>query len=212
MQCTAIVLGDHGHWNFCNALPHCRRATGSVTPPTQCHTAWGLWAVENRATHRHTTWGEWVVQLLQRTTPPSWGGGKCNSYHALAAALPHGIGQWNSCNAMPRCPGTMGSAIPGMHSHTAWGRQAVELVTHCLTVWGGGYWNSCKAVPHYLGAVGSATHGMHSHTAWGRQAVDFVQRAASLRGGSGHGNPCNALPHCLGAVGSGIPAIHCLTA
>ena len=46
---------------------------------------------------------QWAVQLLQYT-----------------AALPWGSGQCNSCNALPRCPGAVGSATPAMHCLTAW--------------------------------------------------------------------------------------------
>ena len=117
------------------------------------------------AMHCLTAPGQWAVQLLQCTT-----------------SLPGRSGQWNSCNALPHCPGTVGSATPAMHGLTA------------------------------LGAAGSATPATHCLTAWGQWAVQLLQCTASLPGGSGQCNSCNALPRCLGAVGSATSAMHCLTA
>ena len=34
----------------------------------------------------------------------------------------------NACNALQQCLGAVGSVTPEMHSHTAWGRWAVELM------------------------------------------------------------------------------------
>ena len=132
--------------------------------------------------HCLTVWGQWAVQLLQST-----------------ASLPLGSRQCNSCNALPNCPGAVGSATPAMH---------------CLPD---------------LGAVGSAAPAMLCLTALGQWAMELLQYTAtlpggsgqcsscnaltaSLPGGSGQCNSCNALPHCPRAVGSATPAMHCLTA
>ena len=61
--------------------------------------------------HCLTALGQWAVQLLQCT-----------------ASLLGGSGQCNSCNALPHCPGAVGSATPAMHCLTAWGQWAVELL------------------------------------------------------------------------------------
>ena len=99
MQSSASMLGGSGQWNSCNALPPCpgavgrvtaaksySNAAGSATPPINCLTAYGQWAVE----------------LLQCT----------------AALLGRGR-QWNSCTALPRCVGAVGTGTPAMHCHTA---------------------------------------------------------------------------------------------
>ena len=131
--------------------------------------------------HCLTAWGQWAVEPLQCTAALSGGGGQCNF-----------------CNALPHCPGAVGSGTPAMHGLTA--LRAVGSATHC------------NALPHCLGAVGSATPAMHYPTAWGQWAVQILQCTASLPGGSGQCNSCNALPHCLGAVDSATSAMHCLTA
>ena len=77
--------------------------------------------------HCLTAWGQWAVQLLQCT-----------------ASLPWGSGQWNSCSALPHCPGAVGNGTP---------------VVHCLTA---------------LGAVGSATPAMQCLTALGQWAVELL--------------------------------------
>ena len=120
------------------------------------------------------------MELLQCTTP-----------------LPGGSGQCNFCNALPHCPGALGSATPAMQCLTAWGQWTVQLLQCTASLLGGsGLCNSCNALPHRLGAVGSETFAMHCRTAWGQWAVDLLQSTASLPG----------------AVGSAIPAMHCLTA
>ena len=43
--------------------------------------------------HCHTAWGQWAVELMSCT-----------------ASLPGGSGQCNSCNALPHCPGAVGSS------------------------------------------------------------------------------------------------------
>ena len=91
------------------------------------------------------------MQLLQRT-----------------ASLPGGSGQCSLCNALPLCPGAVGSGPPAMH---------------CLTAW--------------VGAVGSATPAIHGRIAWGQWAVQLLQCIASLPWSSRQWNSCNALPHCL---------------
>ena len=123
--------------------------------------------------HCHTAQGQWAMELLQCT-----------------ASLPGGIGQWNSCNALPHCLGAVGSATPAMHCLTAWGRWAVELLQCTASLLGGsGQWNSCHALPHCLGAMGNVTPAMHCLTAWGHWAVRLLQCTASLVGGSAMRGP-----------------------
>ena len=115
---------------------------------------------------------------------------------SFTASLPGGSGQCNSCDALHRCLGAVGSAAPAMHCLTAWGQWAVELLQCTATLSGGsGQCNSCNALHHCL-TVGSAAPAMHCHTAWGPWAVQFLQCTS-----------CNALPHRLGVVGSGTPAV-----
>ena len=127
------------------------------------------------ALHRHGAWGQWAVELLQ-----------------CSASLLGGIGQWNSCYALPHCLGEVGSGT---------------RATHCPI--GQGQWqcNSRGTLPHCVGAVHSATPAMQRHTAWGRWAVELMQCTASLLGGIVQWNSCHALPQCLGAVGSGTPTM-----
>ena len=55
--------------------------------------------------HYLTALGQWAVELLQCT-----------------ASLPGGSGQCNSCNALPRRLGAVGSGTPAMHCLTALGQ------------------------------------------------------------------------------------------
>ena len=98
--------------------------------------------------------------------------------------LPGGGGQCNLCNALPHCPGSVGSATPAIHCRTALGQWAVQLLQCTASLPGGS----------------------------GQWAVELLQCTASLPGESGRCNFYNARPHCLGPVGSGTPAMHCLTA
>ena len=98
LQCTASLPWGSRQCNSCNALPHCLGAVDSATPTMHCLTAWGQWAVELL---QCTAWGHWTVQLLQCT-----------------ASLPGGSGHRNSCNALPHCPGAVGSATLAMHCLT----------------------------------------------------------------------------------------------
>ena len=181
LQCTASLPLGSRQCNSCNALPHCPWAVGSATPAMHCPTGWGQCAAQLLQCTASLPWGQWAVELLQCTAP-----------------LPLGSRQCNSCNALPHCPGAVGSATPGMH---------------CLTA---------------LGAVGSAAPVMLCLTGWGQCAAQLLQCTASLPrgsgqwtscnslphcpGGSGQCSSCNALPHCPRAVGSATPAMHCLTA
>ena len=113
------------------------------------------------------------------------------------ASLPGGSGQRNSCNALPHCPGAVGSGTPATHCLTAWGQWAVQLLQCTASLPGGsGQCNSCNALPRCLGVVGSATCAMHCLAALGQLAVELLQCTASLPGGSGQCNFGNALPHC----------------
>ena len=135
------------------------------------------------AMHCPTAWGQWTVQLLQCT-----------------ASLSQSSGQWNSCNALPHCPGAVGSGTLAMHCLTAWGQRTVQPLQctaslpwvsgqcnscnaspHCPL--GSGQFNSCNALPHCLGAVGSATPAIHCRTAWGQWAAQLLQRTAALAWG-----------------------------
>ena len=165
LQCTASLPGGSGQCNSRNAVPHRLWAVGSATPAMHCLTGWGQCAAQLLQCSASLPWGQWAVELLQCT-----------------ASLPLGSRQCNSCNALPHCPGAVGSATPGMP---------------CLTA---------------LGAVGSAAPAMLCLTGWGQCAAQLLQCTASLPWGSGQWNSCNTLPHCLGAVGSAAPAMHCLTA
>ena len=119
--------------------------------------------------------GQWAVALLQCT-----------------ATLPGGSGQWNSCNALPHCPGAVGIDSLAMRGHTAWGLSVYVFLPS----------DTACSLQH------SGTCAMHYHAARGQQAVQLLQFTASLPRGSGRCNSRNALPHCPGAVGSGTPAMH----
>ena len=122
-----------------------------------------------------TAWGQWAAQLLQCT-----------------ASLPWGSGQWNSRNALPHCPGGVGSATPAMHCLTAWGQWTVQLLQCTASLpRNSGQCNSCNALPHCLGAMGSATPAIHCRTAalpWGSLTVPRAEAAGTMgRGVPGDG-------------------------
>ena len=113
------------------------------------------------------------------------------------ASLPGGSGQWNSCNALPRCLGAVGSANRAMHclTHCVGAVGSGISPTYCHTAWAWGQW-AClgtvgSATPpmhcltHGLGAVDNATPATQCLTAWGQWAVELLQCTASLPGGSG---------------------------
>ena len=127
------------------------------------------------------------------------------------ASLTRGSGHCNSCNALPRCLGAVGSGTPLMHCLTAWGQWAMQLLHYSASLpRGNGECNSCNALPHHLGAVGSATPARHCLTAWGQWGVQLLQCTATPPGGDGQWNSCNArahrlrgrgvVPHCPQAV------------
>ena len=69
-----------------------------------------------------------------------------------------GSGQWNSCDALPRCLGVVGSGNPVMNSHTALGQWGVQfLQCNASLPSGSGQGNSCHALPHFSGAVNNET-------------------------------------------------------
>ena len=145
LSCTATLPGGSGSCNSCNALPHRSGAVGSGTPVMRGPISWGdgescpgggrCLKSGTPPMHCHTAWGQWAVQLMQCTT-----------------SLPGGSGQWNSCNALPHCLGSVGNAILAVHCHTAWGRRTVEIlqcagppaggtgVVWCGVVWCGVVW------------------------------------------------------------------------
>ena len=172
--------------------------------------------------HGDTARGQWAMELLQRTATPKRGSGQCNS-----------------CKALPRCLGVVGSATRAIHCLTTCGQCAVELLQCTAPLPASSApCNSCNALPHRLGVVGSGTPTMRGPTCWGDGEpcpgrgrclkTQLLQCNATLPGGCGQCNSCHALPHCLravgsatsrmhrltawGAAGSGTPAMHCQTA
>ena len=114
-----------------------------------------------------------------------------------------------SCDTLPHCLGTVGSASASMHRPNAWGQWAVDLLQYTASLPGGrGQWISCNTLPHCLGAVGSGLPATDCLTAWGQWAVGILQFTASLPEGSERSASCNTLPHCPGAAGSEPPALH----
>ena len=182
MQCTAILPVGSWQWNSCNASPYRLGSVGSGTPVMHCHTAWGVWDVE----------------VLQCTGSP-----------------PGGSRRWYSCTALPHYLGVLGSlkavgsGTPVMHSLSAQGRWAVELL-QCTasSLWGSRWWDSCNALPHCSRAVGSGIRPMQCHTAWSQGVVELLRCTPSLPGGSGQCNSQNALPHCSGVGGRATPVMH----
>ena len=128
--------------------------------------------------HCLTASGQWAMQLPQCT-----------------ATLPWGSGRWNSCNALPHCPGAVGTAAPAMLCLTAGGQRAVQFL---------------QRRPQCPWAAGIGSPAMPCYTAW-RKVVELLQCTASEPGGSRQWNSCNAPPHYLGAVCRGMPAMQCLT-
>ena len=71
-----------------------------------------------------------------------------------------------------------------MHSATAWGQWALELLLRsAILPQGTGKCNSCR-------------------TALGQRAMGLPQHTAVLPGGTGMWNQCNATPHCPWVLGS----------
>ena len=156
--------------NPCSALLHCPGVVGSGTP----------------ATHSPTAWGQWAVEFLPRTLTLPGGSRQCNSCNASAHQL-GGRGylpkrrllpkERNSCKALPRRLGAVGSATPATHCLTAWGQWVVPVLQCTSALPGGsGQWNSCHGMPNCSEAVGSATPVTHCLTTWGQWAVRLVQR------------------------------------
>ena len=91
---TAHRTWDHGRRSCssssssCNALPHCPRAVGTVTPAMLCLTALGQWAVE----------------LLQCTAPRPGGSGQCN----FCNAVPHCLQAVGSATPAMHCLNALG--------------------------------------------------------------------------------------------------------
>ena len=85
------------------------------------------------------------------------------------ASLPRGSGPCNLCNALPHCPGEVGSGTPAMHCLTSLRQWAVEVEQYT------------SSLP---GAAGSATTAVHCLTTWGQRVVQLLQCIASLPGGS----------------------------
>ena len=113
LQYTASLPGGSGQWTSCNTRPHCLRAVGSGPPATHCLTAWGQSAVD----------------LLLYTAPQPGGSVQWTSCNALPHCMGAvGSGQWTSCNIPPHCLGVVGSGPPAIHSPTAWGQWAVDLL------------------------------------------------------------------------------------
>ena len=195
LQCTTFLPGGSGQCNSCNTPPNCLRAVGSGNPAMHCRTARGQWA----------------LQLLQCTITPPGGGGR----EILQCAGPQAGGTGSPAHEavaaqrldLPQCTasplGALGSAIPAVHCHTAWGQWVVELLQRTATLPGGsGQWNSCNALPRCLGVVGTGTPAMHCLTAGGQWAVHPVQCTATPPGHGGQWNSCNPRAHQLGGRGA----------
>ena len=176
LEYTASLLGGSGQWESCNTLPHRLGAVGGATLAMHRFIAWGRWAVE--LLHRIATlpWGQWAVELLQCAGPPARGMGN-PAQEAVAAkradllqrsaTLPGRNGHWNSCHALPHCLGAVGGAILAIHSHTAWGQWAVELLQRTASLPGhrAAELMSCTGSPRVPGPVGTATAHCRSSTA-----------------------------------------------
>ena len=133
-------------------------------------------------------------------------------------------GHRSSSNALPHCPGAVGSGTPAMDYRTACEQWAVELLPRkcAATLLGGsGQRNFCKAPAHQLGGrgfsprrrslpkernflqctatlprvVGNGNDAISCYIAWGKRAVETRQRTARGRQPC---NSCNALPHAQG--------------
>ena len=184
LQHTIRLPGDSGQWSSGNALPHCLRPAGSGTPAMHCLIALGEWAEELL---------QCTASLPHCTALPLWMGAVGSATLQRTASLLRGSGQWNSCNAPPRCLAAVGRGTPAMHCLTAWGQWALELLQHIASlpgaVGGGtpsGRQDSNKALPHCPGAPGSGTPATHRLTARGQWAVGLL-------------------------VGGGTPAMHYLS-
>ena len=161
LSCTATLPGGGGHWNSCNAPPHCVGAVGNATLASALPHCSGAVGSGTPAMNCLIACGQWVVELLLCT-----------------ATLSEGSGLWNCCNALPH---PVGSTTPAVHGRTAWGRRAVELLQCAGPLAGGmgspaqeavaalraellqytgtlpqgsGQCNSCNARAHQLGGRG----------------------------------------------------------
>ena len=184
LQCTASLPGSSGRWNSCHALPQQPGAVGSGPSAISASTSWGDGESRPRGGRCLTK------ELLQRT-----------------ASLPGGGGQCNSCNALPRCLGAVGSGTRVIHRHIAWGQWAAQLLQYTAALLRrSGQWNSYNTLPHCTGARSSATSAMHCPTIWGRWAVDLLQCAGPPAGGR------VVLAGRRSLTNKGTPAMHCHTA
>ena len=175
LQCTAPLPGRSGQWTSCNTLPHCRGAVGSGPPSMHCPTAWGQWAVELLQCTAPLPRGQWAVELLLYT-----------------ASLPGGSGQWNSCNALPHCPGAVGSGTPAIQCRTAWGQWVVEPLQCTASLpWGQWAVDLLQCFAHQPGGTGSPAQGVVGvfFRAMGRRH----RRRAGHTGPGGTGSPAQGV-------------------
>ena len=131
LQPIASLHGGSAQWNSCNALPH--RLGQCAMEVLQCTPS--------------LPGGYGRCNLVQYTaTLPGPSGPWIRAAHCLSARV---SGHWNSCNALPRYLGAMGSGSPAMHCFIAW-HWALELL-QCIAKppWGNGHPNSTM---HYLTA------------------------------------------------------------
>ena len=82
-----------------------RACVGPPRDDAKAHRTWDRGRRSSSSSSSSLPWGQWAVQLLQCTASLIWGSGECNS-----------------CNALPYCPGSVGSATPAMHCPTALGQ------------------------------------------------------------------------------------------
>ena len=143
-------------------------------------------ATPTPATHCLTAWGQWAVQLLQCT-----------------ASVPGGSGQCNSCNALPHCPGAVGSGTPATHCLTAWEQWAVQLLQCTASLPGGSGqcnsfngWSECSAGPvgmyywaHRPGGTGSPTQGVVGASFRTYGGPSSSENRAHRPGGDGESRP-----------------------
>ena len=107
LQYTASLPGGSRQGNYCNRISQCRGGSGQCNFCNALPYRLGAVGSGTPATHCLTAWGQLTVQLVQYT-----------------ASLPRGSRQWNTCNALPHCPG------------------------------GSGQWNGSNTLPQCLGGTG----------------------------------------------------------
>ena len=116
LERTATLFVSYGHWNFCNALPHCLGALGSGT----------------LVMHYHAPGGN--AQWKSCNALPQCLGIIGSETHVMHATLPEGNGPWNACNSLPQCLGASGSGTLVIHCCIVRGQYAGELLQWSATL------------------------------------------------------------------------------